>query len=269
MQRLSPLQNGMVGTIAGACEVMCFQPMLYCKNATQQGLALTLDPRVLYRGVVMSIGNMALLTAAQFPLTAMFTRMLTVGESRPLEDWEQLASGLGGGAVSGLLCCPMELVMIQQQRFGTSLIGTPTKLIQADGVAALSRGLLTSVGREGIFTMGYMGLGPLLARKLRSYEVECTTAKIFGAIGAGMFAATLSHPVDTIKTCMQGDMQRERFGSLSRTAQELYRAEGLSAFFRGWSWRTGRMIGAVFVLGELKERLSPILFPEHFADVEL
>ena len=30
-----------------------------------------------------------------------------------------------------------------------------------------------------------------------------------GASGAGMIAATLSHPLDTIKTCMQGDLERK------------------------------------------------------------
>ena len=43
----------------GTIEVVILQPMLYCKNATQQGLPLTLNPAVLYRGIAVSIGNMA------------------------------------------------------------------------------------------------------------------------------------------------------------------------------------------------------------------
>lgn len=35
------------------------------------------------------------------------------------------------------------------------------------------------------------------------------TAKFVGCVGAGVIAATLSHPMDTIKTCMQGDVQRK------------------------------------------------------------
>ena len=39
--------------------------MLYCKNAVQQGRPFTLDPRILYRGLLMSVTNMGVLTGAQ------------------------------------------------------------------------------------------------------------------------------------------------------------------------------------------------------------
>ena len=39
--------------------------MLYCKNAVQQARPFTLDPRVLYRGLLMSVTNMSVLTGAQ------------------------------------------------------------------------------------------------------------------------------------------------------------------------------------------------------------
>ena len=41
------------------------QPMLFCKNAVQQARPFTLDPRVLYRGLLMSVTNMSVLTGAQ------------------------------------------------------------------------------------------------------------------------------------------------------------------------------------------------------------
>ncbi len=41
------------------------QPMLYCKNAVQQARPFTIDPRVLYRGLLMSVTNMGVLTGAQ------------------------------------------------------------------------------------------------------------------------------------------------------------------------------------------------------------
>jgi hypothetical protein len=58
----------------------------------------------------------------------------------------------------------MELVLIQQQRFGTSIVATPAMIVQQTGVSGLFRGLLTSCGREGLFTAGYMGLGPSVGR---------------------------------------------------------------------------------------------------------
>ena len=54
-------------------------------------------------------------------------------------------------------------------------------------------------------------------------------AKIFGAVGSGVIAATLSHPIDTCKTCMQGDIAKERYGTLSHTASTLYKEGGAGA----------------------------------------
>ena len=128
MQTLSPTQNTILGCVAGAIEVTSLQSFLYCKNATQQGIPLTLDPRKLYRGYTMSLTNMCVLTAVQFPLTNFVTGLVTGGKPRKLSDGEMLFAGFGGGALSGFLCSPMELVMIQQQRFGTSLLATPAKV---------------------------------------------------------------------------------------------------------------------------------------------
>lgn len=153
--------------------------------------------------------------------------------------------------------------------------------------------------------------------------ISCDLAlprQFVGASGAGMIAATLSHPLDTIKTCMQGDIaqesrltarpptatssdpiqpvaaalravarhrhhpstvattasrkstsrrpiQRASFLKrsaavdvpsvtvvvlLSRTATGLRPQEGIGRFFRGWSWRTCRMILAIYIMGQAR-----------------
>ncbi len=85
-----------------------------------------------------------------------------------------------------------------------------------------------------------------------------------GAVASGIIAASLSHPADTIKSCQQGDVERVRFGSITATARTLYSEGGVRRFFRGWGWRTGRMICAMFIMNECKVRLSPLMFPQYF-----
>ena len=117
--------------------------------------------------------------------------------------------------------------------------------------------------------MGYMGLGPVLSRQLRDRGNGEVVSKVGGAIGGGVIAASVSHPIDTVKTCMQGDIGREKFGTALQTASTLFREQGAGAFFRGWAWRTSRICIAVGLMGECRERLSPLLFPDHFAGVEM
>ena len=65
---MDSLANTMAGASAGVIEIVLLQPMLYCKNATQQNLPLSANPRVLYRGAAVSATNMAVLTGIQFPI---------------------------------------------------------------------------------------------------------------------------------------------------------------------------------------------------------
>jgi len=97
---------------AGTIEVCLLQPMLYCKNATQQGLPFTLNPRTLYRGLGMSVINMSVLTGVQFPLTGTVSKLITGDSDRPMSSKEKILAGFLGGAISGIVCAPMELVMI-------------------------------------------------------------------------------------------------------------------------------------------------------------
>ena len=237
------------------------QPMLYCKNATQQGIPLTLNPAVLYRGVGVSIGNMVVLTGLQFPLTAAVANTITGGQDRALSTAEKIASGFLGGAISGSVCAPMELVMIQQQRFGTGMLAAASRIVQEQGPLGLFRGLETSCGREGLFAAGYLGMGPVFAEQLRTNYGMGNSADFAGAVGAGLIAASLSHPLDTIKTCMQGDIERATYTNFAGTASKIMAEGGYGFFFRGWSFRTTRMICAIWLIGQVKNLIGPILFP--------
>jgi len=138
--KMSPLENAAVGVGAGTIEVTALQPILYWKNVTQQGLPLSLNPRLLYRGLSTSVVNMATLTGLQFPLTGAIAKALTSGEERSLGDGEKISAAFCGGFISGFACGPFELTMIQQQRFGGSIVGTPARLMSTFGLGACRAG---------------------------------------------------------------------------------------------------------------------------------
>ena len=215
----------------------------------------------------MSMTNVCILTGLQFPLTGAVRNVITGGKERRLTDMEQIGAGFIGGVISGVVCAPMELVMIQQRRFGTSMLATPGQIVAEAGGTGLFRGLLMSCGREGVFTAGMLGLGPTLKR-YASEKCGCsqTTASIASAVGGGVIVATISHPMDTIKTCMQGDVSGKVYGSVVHTAKTLMSEGSMGRFFRGCTWRTGRMIIETFLFMECQARLSPIFFPHHFQD---
>eukprot|EP00054_Salpingoeca_dolichothecata_P020159 m.126771 g.126771 ORF g.126771 m.126771 type:complete len:216 (-) comp23513_c1_seq2:31-678(-) len=215
---------------------------------------------------------MSLLTALQFPLTALSSNLM-LGNfslepsplSQKLSDAQQITAGFIGGLFSGILCAPNELILIQQQRFGGTIWNTPSRIIRTFGVTKLFRGLTVTCGREAFFCAGYMGAGPVMAKELRQrFQLSEGSSKVLGASVAGLVAATLSHPLDTLKTCKQGDLEQKNFGTLSQTISKLYQEQGIRRFYHGWAWRTSRIIFALWLMGELRFGLAPVFFPERF-----
>jgi solute carrier family 25 (mitochondrial carnitine/acylcarnitine transporter), member 20/29 len=195
------------------------------------------------------------------------TAAITGGQKRSLNATEQISAGFAGGALSGIACAPMELVLIQQQRFGGSLFSTPGRIVSSFSGSSLFRGLAMSCGREGIFTAGYLGIGPAMTAYLTNDQgMSPVTAKVAGALTGGVLAGTLSHPMDTIKSCQQGDLEQKTFTSVAQTARTLFADGGVKRFFRGWGWRTSRMIVGIGLITELRHVVAPFLFSHHFEE---
>ena len=79
LQRLNDSENGALGFLAGAIEAVATQPLTYWKNAAQQGLGFTLNPRLLYRGTTVSAINDGTLTAFQFAASGWFQKLFAGG----------------------------------------------------------------------------------------------------------------------------------------------------------------------------------------------
>ena len=265
LQRLTDAQNALLGVAAGAIEAASTQPLTYTKNCIQQKVRVSLDPRIMYRGTPASMLADGTLIGAQFWVCGFLQKLIVKGNPRDLTFAEEVGSAYLAGFASGVPCTILELTMIQQQRFGGSIVGTPARLISTFGLGGMSRGLLMSCGREGIYTAGVLGTCPVFIDKFKARGFSTNQAKMGGAICAGVMSASLSHPMDTVKSCLQGDIEQKTYTSNAGTFRTLWAEGGASRFFSGYLFRTGRMILAVGIMNECKLRLSPLLFPHHFA----
>jgi len=124
--KLSGLQNAHVGVTVGVFEVLCCQPLNYCKNMRQQGLPLTIDPRKLYRGLGAAALNMGSCTMIQFAVGG-WLKKLVLGDGREegrLRTHEEMGIGFAAGVVSAFAGSPLTLIMIQQQVRGGRSVDT-------------------------------------------------------------------------------------------------------------------------------------------------
>lgn len=263
--KLNEVQNATVGMTVGCIEVLCLQPLNFWKNMIQQGQPLSFKPAKLYRGVGANCVNMGSCTMLQFAVGGTLKKAILNGSTRKLSVLEEMGSGIGAGTISALAGSPLELIMIQQQRKGLSTIETVKSIATPNN---FFRGFAGAAVREALWTCGYLSIPPIVRRELMTRFPDkfdsAAKARIPAALLGGLFACYLTQPFDTVKTCMQGDIERKTFGTFSDTAKMLHSEAGISAFYRGATFRYARMCCAIFMMDTLQGLVGPALFPSAF-----
>jgi len=263
---LSDTENLIFGATCGTTDVTLLQATNYWKNAQQQRLPFTLDPRTLYRGYFANVANNGFCIASQFYLNGIYRKMLTGGTNRELGDLEKIGGGMFAGALSGIVCGPIELVMIQQQRKGGSLLSTTQDMIKSGN---FFRGTIAMMCREGIYCGGFLGVMPVTRQYIQdnykgSIGASEDSARFAAAFIAGPLCGMASHPPDTLKTCMQGDVERATYKGYVQTAKQVISERGVPALWAGFPWRLFRQISCMLLFDKMNSQLAPIMFPHAF-----
>lgn len=266
-KELTSEQNASVGMTVGMIEVLLLQPLNYAKNMRQQNRAFSFNPTIMYRGVASNCLNMGSCTMIQFAVGGHLKSMAAGGDAdRVLTLQEEMGCGIVAGTTSALVGSPLELVMIQQQRKGGSA-GVVIKNILQNPIN-VTRGFVGAAIREALWTCGYLSIPPVVRRTLMTNYPETfdsdDKARIPAALLGGLFGCYLTHPFDTIKTCMQGDIEREVYGSLTETGKKIMADSGPTGLYRGATFRYGRMVCAVFIFDLLREKIGRLMYPKAY-----
>ena len=83
-------------------------------------------------------------------------------------------------------------------------------------------------------------------------------------MAAGFVASGLSHPPDTIKTCMQGDIEQSTYTRAMSGLKLIVERDGVSGLYKGFKWRFLRMGMTFFIFNVTMEPVSHALFPSAF-----
>ena len=208
---------------------------------------MSFNPSVLYRGVGANCVNMGSCTMIQFAVGGSLKGIANGGDkNKKLSPLQEMACGVGAGVTSAFVGSPLELIMIQQQRKGGNVVETFKSIANPNNFL---RGWIGTAVREGLWTCGYLSIPPIVRGYLmETYPDKFDTqakARIPAALLGGLFACYLTHPFDTIKTCMQGDIERMTYDSFTKTGAKIWSESSLPGFYRGATFRYGRMVIAV------------------------
>merc|ERR1712167_332127 len=108
--------------------------------------------------------------------------------------------------------------------------------------------------------MAMLGICPLVQRYMMdSTGLSEHTALAAGALSGSIFAGVVTHPLDTIKTCVQGGLGGTKFKSIAATGQVLCQEHGVAGgLYKGFGWRLGMIASTFFLVNLFKQSLAPI-----------
>lgn len=243
-----------VGTTAAFIEAILLQPTLYWKNARAQKMPFTIDPRVIYRGTGAAILNECGQMGLQYMTTNIILKALTRTEAKDQimsATSLEVFSALSSGAICALFANPVELVMIQQQKYGGSAIATIQRCLIAKP-SNFFRGFISCCVRDGMYVGSMFGVTPMITSHLKkSGELSPLMASVYASILGGVLGSLPTISIDLVKTCMQGDLAREEYKTLSQTLRLLYKQGGTQRLFAGGLWRSINITGTIFVANEV------------------
>ncbi len=173
-----------------------------------------------------------------------------------------IAAALGGG-FTAVFASPIELIMIQQQLHGGSLVSVVSNIARTYGFNqhGILRGLVANIYRDSVYVSGMLGITPIIQNALLDeFDLSRAHASFYASMIGGMIAAIPSHPFDVIKTCMQGDLEKKKYSSFSNTASLIWSQFQLRGLYKGCMWRTINVLGTVYVANECRNILPNVLF---------
>lgn len=237
-------QSLITGSVAGAMEVLVDHPLWTIKTRLQNGEPFSLKPSVLYTGILANAASMVPITAIQVGLN---TAIQNVFFKDGLTDRQRMASAFISGAGSSLVSCPTEMVMLHQGRMKTCFSSAANHIVQQGGYRALFTGMTGTGARDGLFTMSFLALTPILKGYLKPYCKDDAATSIAAGVSAGVLATVPSQVFDTLKTRQQKEVSSKPMG-FREAAKHLYATGGMHSFFKGGLPRALRVVSAVTII---------------------
>ena len=245
-------QKMVSGSLAGCIEVLVNHPLWTIKNIIQTGEPFTLNPRILYCGLLPNVASMVPITATQVTAKHVFNNMLFSG-SENNASLQNVITAFSAGAFAATIACPVEMVMTNMMGTKINFISMTKTLIHQGGIGRLYSGFAMTAMRDGFFGVGYMTAPTILKPMCRSYVKTDEQADLLSKIIAGVSAAVASQAFDTIKTGQQTAKNKLGFFDAVKLP---YAKHGVTGFFKGGLPRGARVASAIYVLSSVTDYMD-------------
>jgi len=203
-----------------------------------------------YRGNGTNVARIIPDAAVKFTMNDQFKMMFAPKDGSQISIWGKLGAGGASGAFKTILLYPFDIARTRltadvarkgEKKLYNGLIDCTIKTARTEGISGVYKGLVMSLA----------GIVPYLAVSFTAYDElklllptdkESRTswwypfAKMSVGATAGVFAQSLTYPLDTIRRRMQmngGAGQAKKYNGNWDCIKKMYQQEGITSFYRG------------------------------------
>jgi solute carrier family 25 carnitine/acylcarnitine transporter 20/29 len=217
-------------------------------KSTKDAARSLLNERALLRGIVPPLCNAIIMNTAMFSVFHSIKEMANNngGDGDNGDNDNRMTSALLAGTLSGFatacISTPTDYIKIQSQLSKTKGGGTSSwKIFRSTPMRVLYRGHVANLGREGLFTMVYLGFYDQL--QPRGFWQIAAASSCTGGL-----AWVASYPLDTLKTIVQSSSSSSSTSingggqAVVGYREAMSRLGTFSAYYRGCGASTWRAI---------------------------
>ena len=249
--RSSSHESLIVGSGAGMLEAFITHPLWVWKTRAQYGDSFSLNPKIIYKGVLTRIVTMSSIVGSRVLVRDNTLRYIY--ETSIPNFTQNFVSSFLGGVGGSFITSVSEFLLVQQQRNhnnpGFSTFYTSIQEINKNQKPSVFlRGFPCASIRDGIITSCILCVTPYLKSKLLENSIDIVSASLGAGLFSGVLSAIASHPFDTIKAIQQAESLNVLGKNTFQTSLHIYRNYGVKGFYRGFFWRTSRLTLAVPII---------------------
>ena len=248
------LKHIFAGAAAGTIETVINHPLFTLKNRIQCAHKFTLNPLILYRGVLGNAASMVPLVTIQISSNIFILDkihdILGIGL-----QYEKPISAFFAGNLSSIVSTPIELTLVQQQKCNKTFARSGIDFLRNHGLKKSYTGLVGTSIRTGFVSSGFIAIMPQFKYLFQESGYNDELATLLGGFGAGLLSTFLSHPFDTIKTIQQDRADTDQVLKFKETYHKIIKEKGVRGLYTGVLARSTRVISATLILGHVSTKL--------------
>lgn len=255
---LTLMQNIAIGGAAGATEVVSFgQIASYFMNQIIQGKPISRNPFHWYRGSAVNAASMAPITAVQKVVDAHIRAQMKAAQEHDLSAVQKMTAAFVAGTAGACIATPTEAIPVYMQKpenvQKTTLQATQDLRLRA------WRGFGATAMRDGLFTIGYMALAPIIQERTQAIIGQSSAASVAGGVTAGLVTAVATQPFAVVKTALQADHTKQKYSNAFDVIRATCAQEGFTGLYKGLTARGARIMVAIPVLTKAGEAYTAML----------